>query len=138
MPDRGRRPKGGRSKLPTQQPDPPTDHSAGYPKFCLRFLQRGFDVYNLSKEQRADFALTLQQRSTLTWAQLQQARRHEQGFEVLDRAQFRGTVPAVFEDQPRFLVFRYSNRLPMAGVRSADTFHLIWIESEYGELYEHD
>lgn len=88
-------------------------------------------------DQRADFALTLQQRSSLTWAELQQTRRHGQGFEMLDRAKFRGGIPAVFQDQSRFMVFRYSGRLPMAGVRSGDVFHVIWIEASFGQLYNH-
>lgn len=35
------------------------------------------------------------------------------------------------------MVFRYSDRLPMAGVRVGDTFHVVWIERQYGELYDH-
>jgi hypothetical protein len=33
--------------------------------------------------------------------------------------------------------FRCSGRLPMAGVRSGDVFHIVWIEARFNELYDH-
>ena len=35
------------------------------------------------------------------------------------------------------MVLRYDGFRPMAGVRTADTFHVIWIELEFGRLYDH-
>lgn len=137
--DRGSRPKGGKGKLPSPQPQPieAEGYAVGYPKFCLRFLQPSYDVHNLPAEKRADFALTLQQKSSLTWQQLHQAGRHAQGYEHVPRSKFYGPIPKVFDDIDRFMVFRYSGMLPMAGVRSGDVFHVIWIEAAFNELYDH-
>jgi hypothetical protein len=94
-------------------------------------------VHNLPKDLRGDFAVTLQQRASMTWAALALASKHGQGFEYLPRRQFKGPIPTVFEDREKFLVFRYSGKLPMAGVRAGDTFHIVWIERQFGELYDH-
>ena len=135
--DRGRRPKIENSTISGRQPESIEDRSTGHPKFCLRFLQRGFDVANLPRDKRADLALTLQQRASMTWLELHRAGRHGQGYELLPAATFRGAIPAVFEDQDKFHVFRYSGHLPMAGVRSGDVLHIIWIEARFGDLYDH-
>lgn len=135
--DRGRRPKAAGDGSPVRPPTTPDDHSTGHPKFCLRFLQRGFDVENLDRDQRAEFAVTLQQRASMTWSQLHQAARHGQGYELIPRQRLRAPVPAVFADRDKFHVFRYSGRLPMAGVRANDVFHIVWIEARFNELYDH-
>lgn len=135
--DRGRRPTAGGDQPPVRIPPTLEDHSAGHPKFCLRFLQRGFDVTNLDRDRRADLALTLQQRSSMTWTQLHQAGRHGQGYELIPRQRLSAPIPAAFEDRDRFHVFRYSGKLPMAGVWSGDVFHIVWIEAQFNDLYDH-
>jgi hypothetical protein len=134
--DRGARPKAGNAKLPEVH-STIGDHSTGHPKFCFRFLQRGFDITKLPRDLRADLAITLQQRSSMTWTQLHQAGRHGQGYEQVSRLSVRAPVPAVFADRDKFHVFRYSGKLPMAGVRAGDVFHVVWIEAAFGELYDH-
>jgi hypothetical protein len=135
--DRGRRPKDSGDHPPARIPPTPDDHSTGHPKFCLRFLQRGFDVANLDRDRRADLALTLQQRSSMTWTELHQAGRHGQGYELIPRHRLTAPIPAVFADRDRFHVFRYSGKLPMAGVRAGDVLHIVWIEARFNELYDH-
>jgi hypothetical protein len=135
--DRGRRPKAADDQPAVRTPQTLNDHSTGHPKFCLLFLQRGFDVANLDKDRRADLALTLQQRSSMTWTELHQAGRHGQGYELIPRQRLSAPIPAVFADRDRFLVFRFSGKLPMAGVRSGDVFHIVWIEAGFNELYDH-
>jgi len=44
---------------------------------------------------------------------------------------------AQFQDQDKFMVFRYYGKLPMAGVWVADVYHVLWIEPEFGKLYDH-
>jgi hypothetical protein len=134
---RGNRPKGRTDRLPVSQPQPADDHSAGHPKFCLRFLHHDFNVEKLTREQRADFALTLQRLSSLTWAEIQQFRRHTYGTEMIPRGQIKPTAPTVFDDQSRFMMFRYSGNLPMGGVRAGDTFHILWLEAAFDDLYNH-
>lgn len=115
----------------------PRNYDASTPKFCLRHLQDGFRVSDLEKDQQQDFALALEKRCQLTWQQIITNGRHALGYEFIPANQIIPPIPTFFEDAPRFMVFRYSGLLPMAGVRSADVFHIVWIEPQFGKLYAH-
>ncbi|WP_143261972.1 hypothetical protein [Allokutzneria sp. NRRL B-24872] len=116
---------------------PVRDRNRDTPKFCLRHLQRGYDVDNLPKEQRAAFAVALQRRAAMTWRDIVMAPRHGLGTENLPREQIKAKIPAAFEDSEEFLVLRYDGKLPMAGVRAGEVLHILWIEKHFGDLYDH-
>jgi hypothetical protein len=120
----------------TQPPTPP-DYNNETPKFCLHFLRDGFDVHALDHEGQAAFAKTLQKLASSRWKDLITAPRHGQGSEFILRDQIKAPVPQRFSDEDRFLVFRYHGLLPMAGLRVRDVFHVLWIEPEFGRLYNH-
>ena len=65
------------------------------------------------------------------------APRHGQGSELIPAGDIRAPIPARFEAEPKFMVFRYHGKLPMAGVRVDDVYHVLWIEPEFGRLYDH-
>ena len=73
----------------------------------------------------------------MTWEELIRADRHGLGLETLPADQIRPQIPTGFEDTRKFQVFRYSGRLPMVGTRTNDTFHVIWIEKDFGDVYDH-
>ena len=73
----------------------------------------------------------------MTWSELPQGGRHGQGHELIHVTGWPRASPAAFADRDRFHVFRCSGRLPMAGVRSGDVFHIVWIEARFTELYDH-
>lgn len=107
------------------------------PKFCLHHLRSGFDVHALTDQRKAAFAKTLQKLSASTWRQLLAAPRHGQGFELIPVGQIKATLPPQFDGQTKVMVFRYDGRLPMAGVRANDIYHVLWIEPEFNLLYNH-
>ncbi len=113
-----------------------SDPNAEHPKFCLAFIQKDFDVKSLPETKRADLAVSLQERASLTWDQIAKTDRHGQGYEHLPAKKF-PTPPTQFSDRDQFMVFRYSGNLPMVGVRIGDVFHILWIERKFGELYKH-
>jgi hypothetical protein len=118
-------------------PDLTVSHDHETPKFCLHFIAGDFDVHALAADQQAAFAKTLQKLSSSTWRDLKLAPRHGQGTELIPRDQIRAPIPAQFQDEPRFMVFRYHGKLPMAGVRVRDVYHVLWIEPGFGQLYAH-
>ena len=133
--NRGKTPKavtGTVAAVPT-----PHDFDQDTPKFCLRHLQNDYDVNNLTQSGRAAFAVALQRRSALTWTQLLMAPKHGLGKEFMPKEQIRAPIPPAFADADRFMVFRYDGTLPMAGVRAGNVFHILWIEKQYGDLYDH-
>lgn len=131
-----KRPKGtGKPNLPT--PAEPTSSDSLTPKFCLQYLQRGYDINNLPQNQRASFAMALQERCTMTWREITVARYGGLGIEFIPASQIRGPIPVQFQDRDRFLMLRYHDRLPFGGVRVQDVLHVLWIEARYGDLYNH-
>jgi hypothetical protein len=116
---------------------PVRDHNRDTPKFCLRHLQRGYDVDNLPKDKRAAFAVALQRRAAMTWQEIVMAPRHGLGTENVSRSSIRASIPLAFQDAEEFLVVRYDGMLPMAGVRAGSVFHILWIEGNFGDLYDH-
>lgn len=115
----------------------PPDYNQMTPRFCLAFLAPDYNLQPLDREARAAFALALQKRSTLTWGEINRTVRHELGFELLPADGFIPRPPVKFENVTKFMVFRYHGLLPMAGHRIHDTFHVLWIERQFGDLYDH-
>ncbi|SDM90211.1 hypothetical protein [Allokutzneria albata] len=116
---------------------PVRDHNLDTPKFCLRHLQRDYDVNSLPREQQAAFAVALQRRAAMTWREIVMAPRHGLGTERIPRRSIKARIPLAFEDSDEFLVLRYDGKLPMAGVRAGDVLHVLWIEKNFGDLYDH-
>lgn len=114
-----------------------TDYNKSTIRFCLNHLQSGFGPEELATAQKADLAMALYRRRNFTWGDILKEPRHGLGTELLPSAQIRATIPRLFEGTEKFIVFRYSDLLPMVGVRTNDTFHIMWIERHFGELYDH-
>lgn len=130
-------PKAANRPAEINAPPAPPDPNQQTPRFCLRHSQTGFDVDKLSKDQRADFAVALHKRARMTWREIILADKHGLGLETMPRKSIKPKVPAQFEDTEKFHVLRYSGKLPMVGVRLLDTFHIIWIEAAFGDVYDH-
>ena len=134
----GKRRRPPKSSKATFDTDEPPDYDDSTPKFCLHHLQSGFQVSDLlDKDQQSDFALALEKRRSLTWHQLMTAPRLGLGYELMPAREIIPPIPPFFEDAGRFHVFRYCGKLPMAGVRVNDVFHIVWIEAKFGDLYDH-
>ncbi|CAQ02530.1 hypothetical protein CMS2450 [Clavibacter sepedonicus] len=130
------RPQASATELPY---DEPKNTDGSHPVFCLKHLHRDFDLKEsaMTKEAKAAFAESLQSLSGLTWKDLRRAPKHGLGFEKLPTTKLRMTMPDAFSESSEVFVFRYSGKLPMAGVRAGATFHILAIERQYGDLYNH-
>jgi hypothetical protein len=133
--NRGKRPQPAQGSFPA--PAAPPDYDDQSPKFSLNFLRDGFDVHALDAKGQAAFAKTLQKLARMKWKELITAGRHGHGTEHVTVGQIKAPIPLQFADQEKFMVFRYNGMLPMAGVRVGDVFHVLWIEPEFGRLYDH-
>jgi hypothetical protein len=133
--DQAKKPKAAVGKL-RELPEP-LSHDDETPKFCLHYLRRDLDVQALNPDGQAAFAKTLQKLASSRWKDLITTSRHGQGTEFIPSRQIRASIPTRFQDAERFLVFRYHGKLPMAGVRVRDVYHVLWIEPEFGRLYDH-
>ena len=133
--NRGNRPNVTNEKVPGGHE--PKDFGKEHPKFCLRHVQKNFDVDNLTTKGQAELARTLQRLASITWNEIQTSQRHGLGTEKLAKSMFKTRIPLAFEDREDFTAFRYHENRPMVGVRVRDVFQVIWIEADYGDLYKH-
>ncbi len=138
MPDKKRpKTKASTSGATFPQAADPINFEDEHPKFCFRYLQSDFDVKSLPPERQIDLILQLQNLAQLPWKQIKLSNRHAFGTEWIPAAQIKGSPPASFADEARFMMFRYSGKLPMGGLRVRDVFHVFWVEKEFGDLYSH-
>ncbi len=98
----------------------------------------GYDVQSLGdKDKQAQLALTLHRCAQMRWSEIHQAGRHGAGTEWIPKGQILAPVPQRFQDQDRFMAFRYYGKLPMLGVRVNEVFHVLWVEGDFGDVYDH-
>lgn len=102
----------------------------------LRCLQGGFGVEEMTPNQRSEFLVKWAKRSGLTWDELAKHDRHGLGYEKLPMTEIKPRVPEKYQ-QEKFVVFRHEGNLPFVGFRAGDVFYVLWIETKYGDLYDH-
>lgn len=136
MSRRGNKPKATTEDVATPGREDNADKQT--PLFCLAYLNKDFSLDQCDKDAQAAFAQALAKRATMTWSEIKRSGRHALGSELLPKGDLRAAMPEKFNDAiDHFHVFRYHGKLPMAGVRVGAVFHIVAIEREFGELYDH-
>ncbi|MEB4208742.1 hypothetical protein [Mycobacterium sp. 94-17] len=114
------------------------DYQESTPVFCLHHLHNGYDVKALEdKDAQAQLALAMHKCAQLQWKQIHQTGRKASGTEMIPADQIKAPIPPKFADQDKFMAFRYNGKLPMVGVRINDVFHVLWVERQFGDVYDH-
>lgn len=76
--------------------------------------------------------------SGMTWQMLYQAPRHGLGTEKLPLSAIKPSVPMMPMVLENFLVLRATgDNHPMIGFRRGDVFEVVFLESEFGDVYKH-
>lgn len=111
-----------------------------YPVFCFKHLQ----PYSYPGCKDASFFIEFLERmkklANLGWQGIRGAGRHGFGLEKIPIKQLRITnfPPIITEDVSELLVFRATgSNLPFLGLRMGDTFQVLFIETNFGEIYPH-
>lgn len=129
---RGQPPKATDQKVTAR----PLPVDGGHLLLSFRHLRPGFGVEEMSERQRSEFLVKWTKRCTFTWADLARHRKHALGFEMLPRRKFKPNLPESLQED-EYMVFRHEGNLPFAGFKVGDTFYVLWIETRYGDLYDH-
>ena len=111
-----------------------------YPVFCFKYLQPY--SYNQCSDPSffIDFLGRLKKLGSLGWNGINTSGRHSFGTEKIPIEQL---IPATFppiitEEVKELTVFRATgNNLPFLGIRLNDTFQVIFIETNFGDIYRH-
>jgi hypothetical protein len=108
-----------------------------YPIFCFRYLQF---VPKADYKFYAVFVERLKKLSCLTWHQINVAERHGFGTEKMPITQIKPQLPKfITPDVTHLLVFRANgDNRPFLGLRSGIIFHIIFIEEQFGDVYNHN
>lgn len=111
-----------------------------YPVFCFKYLQRY--SYNSCTDASffIEFLERLQKLGQLGWQQIQGSGRHSFGMEKMPIKQIKAkNYPSIVtEDVEELTVFRATgSNLPFLGLRIGDTFQVIFIETKFGDIYNH-
>lgn len=108
-----------------------------YPIFCFRYLQT---VSKGDYKFYSDFVERLNKISGLTWNQINGADRHGFGTEKMPVKQIKPQLPRfVTPEITHLLVFRANgDNRPFLGLRSGVVFHIIFIEEQFGDVYDHN
>lgn len=116
----------------------PTTDGIDYPIFCFKHLQ----WKNIKKTDAALFKLfieRMQKLENLGWEQIYKSDRHSFGFEYLPVRLIKPKLPSfISPDIKSLLVFRYTgDNLPFLALRSGNILHVIFIETRFGDIYNH-
>jgi hypothetical protein len=111
-----------------------------YPVFCFKYLQQ----YSYNNCSDSSFFIAFLERlkklGGLGWYAINGSARHSFGTEKIsvDVLKPRLFPPIVTEEVRELTVFRATGKnLPFLGLRLNDTFQVIFIETNFGDIYDH-
>lgn len=110
-----------------------------YPVFCFKYLQE-VSVKNCNDPKFfSDFLFRLKKLSELGWNEISKSARHSFGTEKMPVKSLKPDMPAIItDDVDELTVFRANgNNLPFLGIRKSGLFHVIFIETNFGDIYNH-
>jgi hypothetical protein len=122
--------------------DQPHIHKAivnDYPIFCFKYLQDTSLKKCSDYKFLIDFIFRLQKLGELGWKEINKSHRHSFGTEKIPITQIKPKLPAIItNDIDELTVFRANgNNLPFLGIRNPNVFHIIFIETSFGDIYDH-
>lgn len=111
-----------------------------YPVFCFKYLQP--HSYNKCADSSffIEFLQRLQKLGSLGWNEIGRSHRHSFGTEKIPLKKIKPkSLPSIVtEDVEELTVFRATgSNLPFLGIRLNDTFQVIFIETNFGDIYNH-
>ena len=110
-----------------------------YPVFCFKYLSeksiKGCTDYSFY----FDFLMRLKKLSTLGWNEIRKSPVHSFGMEPIPVGKIKPNLPACITPEIKKLhVFRASgNNLPFVGIQVQNVFRILFIETQFGDIYNH-
>lgn len=110
-----------------------------YPLFCFKHLQTKSFVDCKDGSFFSNFLQRLKNLSDLGWKQISTSHRHAYGMEKIHQEQIKPQLPGIITpDVPLFAFRAVGNNLPFVGFREGNIFHILFIETSFGDIYNHD
>ena len=112
------------------------------PLFCFKYFD--YDLLRKNKQHETDlcfcFLEKLQRLSDLGWNGIRKSRRHDYGMEKIPITQIKlKKLPSIITPDIKNLhVFRAKKNLPFIGLQEKNIFHVLYIEPNFGVIYDHE
>lgn len=111
------------------------------PLFCFTYFDH--EILKKNKQHNTDlcfcFLERLQKLSNLGWKAIMTSDRHGLGTEKIPIKQIKCSLPSIITpDVQHLLVFRAKGLLPFLGLRDKNIFHVLYIEPNFGVVYDHE
>ncbi|MDR0864777.1 MAG: hypothetical protein LBO74_07585 [Candidatus Symbiothrix sp.] len=115
------------------------EHSIDYPVFCFKHLQRKL-IKNCDDKLFRSFIERLSKLGELGWKEISKSDRHSYGFELIDKSNIKPQLPMIISaDIQSLYVFRYTgNNHSFLAIRNDNILHVIFIEANFGDVYNHN
>ncbi|MBL4559672.1 MAG: hypothetical protein JKX79_01680 [Labilibaculum sp.] len=113
-----------------------SDIEIDYPIFCFKYLNINFKG---DHKFYFDFIDRLNKLSNLSWNQINTSQRHGFGTEKMPVNQIKPDLPKFITPEVKdLLVFRANgDNRPFLGLRKNNIFHIVFIEENFGDVYNH-
>lgn len=109
-----------------------------FPLFSFRHLQEVSFTDCKSYSFFVNFLIRLRKLSQLGWKMIDQSSRHGFGLEKIPQGILRHRLPQEITPEVPIFAFRATgDNHPFVGFREGKIFHIIFIESQFGEVYQH-
>lgn len=110
-----------------------------YPIFCFKHLQ-DVSIKNCNTDIYFSLINRIRKLENLGWNEIDKSHRHSYGYEKIPVNQIKPSLPSfVSEDVEKLYAFRYTgNNLPFLALRYGNILHIIFIETKFGDIYDHE
>lgn len=110
-----------------------------YPVFCFKHLQDASFRKCKDGDFMRNFIYRLSKLCQLEWKKISIEKRHGFGTESIPVEQIKVKLPDfVSPDVKHLTVFRANgDNRPFLGIRNGNVFHIIFIETKFGDIYDH-
>ncbi|MCL1932673.1 MAG: hypothetical protein FWF53_02505 [Candidatus Azobacteroides sp.] len=112
-----------------------------YPIFCFKYLQDTSIKNSADVDFFREFLFRLQKLAELGWREIGKSHKHSFGTENISINELKPkNYPPIMTPEVRYLtVFRANgDKRPFLGIREKDIFHVIFIEAQFGDIYNHN
>ncbi|MCU4155223.1 hypothetical protein J1N10_04505 [Carboxylicivirga sp. A043] len=110
-----------------------------YPMFCFKHLSETSIKDCKDSDFFIEFLLRLKKLSELGWKEIRKSQRHGFGMEKIPISEIHPKLPNCVTPEVKHLhVFRATgNNLPFVGIVIQQVFRIFFIETKFGDIYDH-
>lgn len=109
-----------------------------YPLFSFKYLQDTSVKGCKDAKFHYDFLMRMKKLGELGWDGIQKSDRHSFGMEKISQSCIKPELPSHITPEVTLYAFRANgNNLPFVGYREGKIFQVVFIETKFGDIYNH-